>query len=141
MHNTEPHAEVVALLRADDRLLKNNDDMMEDETFYSAIINIGEERDIHEDMNVLIYAFGEELTDPRSGESLGFFEVVRGEGVITQTQAKMSVVSSSRTSKSFRRKPQNALAAFRGTLPQDFEEILVTAPFKGIRVGDLVRFV
>lgn len=141
MSNSDPHATVVALLASDGSLITSNEGVDESASFYSVVINVGTENDVARDMRVVIYCYGEELFDPTTNESLGRFEVVRGEGAVIQTQPKMSVVKSSRTRSQLRRKGFGLNALAGGLDPENYESVNVSAPFVHVRVGDLVRFV
>lgn len=140
MNNSEPHATVVALLRGDGTLVKNNDEIQEKESFFRVIIDVGEEDEIYKNSRVVIYAYGDEIVHPLTGESLGLFEIVRGEGTIVQSQSRMSVVRSDRKATEMRRKPSalNALALGGAEM---FEPVQVAAPFAGAMIGDNVRFI
>ena len=61
---------------------------------YTLVINRGSENGAALGDRVLIYAIGEEIEDPDTGESLGALELVRGTGKVTHLQPKMATVGS-----------------------------------------------
>lgn len=58
---------------------------------YKLVINRGSENGIREGQRMLVYGISDEdIKDPRTGESLGYLELVRGTGKIISVQEKMS---------------------------------------------------
>ncbi|MEG3436195.1 hypothetical protein V0288_03610 [Pannus brasiliensis CCIBt3594] len=65
---------------------------------YRLVINRGESNGIAEGQRMLVYNTSEEeITDPQTGESLGYLELVRGTGTITFVQEKISILQSDKT--------------------------------------------
>jgi hypothetical protein len=65
---------------------------------YSLVINRGEISGIREGQRMLVYNTSEEeITDPQTGESLGYLDLVRGTGTITFVQEKISILQSDKT--------------------------------------------
>ncbi len=64
---------------------------------YKLVINRGEISGIREGQRMLVYNTSEEeITDPQTGESLGYLDLVRGTGTITFVQEKISILQSDR---------------------------------------------
>ncbi|WP_419778749.1 hypothetical protein [Maridesulfovibrio sp.] len=62
---------------------------------YSIVINRGAEHNIKLGQRFIIYGLSrDEITDPDTGESLGFLEIVRGTGVVSHVQPKMATIAS-----------------------------------------------
>lgn len=107
---------------------------------FKLLINVGSDDDVKIGERVLIFALGQEVIDPDSGEGLGCFEVVRGEGKVFSVQRRMAVVRSTKTTVERRKKPVGSIAAAMGQL-SEIELITVDAPFTNPAIGDLVRFI
>lgn len=56
------------------------------------IINVGQQHGVTSGMRFVIYEEGDQILDPDSGESLGAWEVVKGEVVARHVQERISVV-------------------------------------------------
>ena len=99
------------------------------------VINKGKNDNIKNGDKFLIYKLGEELIDPDTNESLGYLEIVCGEGRVTNAQERMSTVESSR------RREVQAQRIIKKTGPLYFntEEIVnpeyETIPFKNLEIG------
>lgn len=64
---------------------------------YKLVINRGEANAIREGQRMMVYHISdEEILDPRTGESLGYLELVRGTGRIIFVQDKLSILESDR---------------------------------------------
>lgn len=59
-------------------------------------INRGNLHGVRTGQKFLIYAIGQELTDPDTNESLGRLEIVRGTGVVTHVQERIATITSDR---------------------------------------------
>lgn len=121
------HARVVEVLEDDDRV----------------VLNRGSRDGIKVGLRFLVFGHGQEMRDPETGESLGVLEIVRGEGVITHVQEKISTLSSARKSEGIKRKvvrrtPSNFLAYMGTTEEETFEE-REPLPFNNPAVGDYAR--
>lgn len=111
------------------------------------VINIGSEDGVKLHQDYIIYRIGKEITDPDTGESLGFLEEVIGRGTITHVQEKMSTLESSEfkpgATKVVRKGNQSILDAAYGLFPANTEEVTSLPdepiPFRGVRVGDLAK--
>lgn len=58
----------------------------------TVVVNAGENEGVKERMRCTVYARGQEIFDPISHESLGYLELLRGKGIVTQVQPNMCVV-------------------------------------------------
>lgn len=110
------------------------------EGVFNLLINLGAEDGVEGASRVLVFALGPEMTDPENNDPLGHFEIVRGEGRVTSVQTRMAIVKSTRTVATRVRKPQLVSAMIAGSHPE-YEVREEAAPFRGPRVGDLVRFI
>jgi hypothetical protein len=110
------------------------------ENQYALVINVGEVDDVKVGERVLVFTLGPELFDPENRESLGHFEVVRGEGKVTSVQTRMSVITSTRFITEQHLKPATPMAIATG-VPREYETKNVQAPFRKPQLDDLVRFI
>ncbi|MBU0793615.1 MAG: hypothetical protein KJ752_06540, partial [Alphaproteobacteria bacterium] len=116
-------------------------DKPEDEkSYYKLLINVGEKDEVKTGERILVFALGQEMVDPESGDSLGCFEVVRGYGRVVSTQSRMSVIESSRT-KTVRFQKAQAINALISGHSVEYGEREEKAPFLNAMIGDLVRFI
>ena len=58
------------------------------------VLNVGYREGVRPDMVFTIFAEGQEIADPQSGESLGQWEIVKAEVVVTHVQERMSTARS-----------------------------------------------
>jgi hypothetical protein len=82
---------------------------------FEVVINLGSRDGVSTDDEFVVYAEGEELTDPDTGESLGTLEIVRGQAFAKHVQDKITTLRSKQAGESS------------------------PARFDGVRVGDLAR--
>lgn len=113
-----------------------------DQQYFNLLINAGQLDEVKENERVLVFALGAEMIDPKTSESLGCFEIVRGYGRVSSVQTKMAVIRSTQTKTVRYQKPINAVNALQ-LLGQSSEEATREdpAPFKDAKIGDLVRFI
>lgn len=108
--------------------------------YKQVVINRGSEHGVLEGMMFLIYALGDEMFDPETGEPLGQLEIVRGKGYATHVQAKMTTITSKTRKEYTYTKPhslQGMLVAFQGAeLRKEIGEIV---PFNCANEGDLAK--
>ena len=101
---------------------------------YEVVINKGGNDGISPNDRFLIYAIGEELFDPDTGENLGRLEIVKGIAKPKHIQEKVTTLISAEYQ-------QPTIRKVRAKLGE--EEIMESPPqvipFKGVRVGDLVK--
>ena len=112
------------------------------------VINRGFEDNVKKGDSFLVYAIGEEIIDPETGESLGKLEIVRGRAIAEHVQEKMSTLKSSKTvlpdKKVIYRKPARNLwtVALGNSGIETKEEVYGESeilPFDGAKVGDLAK--
>ena len=58
---------------------------------YSLIINVGQADGVTPESKFVVYAQGDEVTDPDTGESLGRWEVVKGHIAASHVQERLTV--------------------------------------------------
>lgn len=107
---------------------------------YKLVLNIGSNDGAKEGQKYLIYEVGtEEIFDPDTNESLGFLELVKGTGIITHVQPKMSTIESciydKSSSKTVRRNPISVLSDYVETVDSNQTQ----RPFENPRINDLAK--
>lgn len=107
---------------------------------YKLVLNIGSDDGAKEGQKYLIYEVGtEEIFDPDTNESLGFLELVKGTGIITHVQPKMSTIESciydKSSSKTVRRNPISVLSDYVETVDSNQTQ----RPFENPRINDLAK--
>lgn len=110
-------------------------------TEYRVVINRGHKDGVENGMRFVIFDPGEEILDPKTGESLGNLEIVKAKVEVINVQEKMSTAKTYEYTSG----PSGIAAAFvnieRGPLkklPLD-EEALKQVKTTSVKVGDLVR--
>src|SRR5882757_4916670 len=101
---------------------------------FNLLINVGEVDDVKVGERVLVFSLGQEVKDPQSNESLGHFEIVRGEGKVTSTQVRMAVITSTRAVMEQRQKPLPVISIASG-LSREYDMVQVPAPFRAPQIG------
>ena len=96
------------------------------------ILNVGSDDGVSKGDLYLVYALGEEIFDPDSGESLGQIEILKGRGKVTHVQRKMCTLESTST-RTIRRKMNSLLSSLYGSE----EDEAITISFDEPVVGDL----
>ena len=97
------------------------------------VINRGAEHGVTAGAAYLVYQQGDEIHDPETGDSLGHLEIVKGRAVVTQVQAKLSVLSLEGKAPERQLTLSEMMATLSGTgEDEDDHEILV-------EVGDFAR--
>ncbi|WP_418451867.1 hypothetical protein [Candidatus Ventrimonas sp.] len=107
---------------------------------YKLVLNIGSDDGAKQGQKYLIYEVGpEEIFDPDTKESLGFLELVKGTGIITHVQPKMSTIESciydKSSSKTVRRNPLGVLSDYVETVDSN----QIQRPFENPRINDLAK--
>lgn len=87
---------------------------------FEVVINLGANDGIGAEDQFVVYAEGEELTDPDTGDSLGTLEIVRGQAFAKHVQERLTTLRS--------RESRDGLLLR-----------LEVHPFKDVEVGDLAR--
>lgn len=95
------------------------------------VINIGSKNGARMGLEFLVYEIGEEIVDPDTGEGLGNLEIIKGRGIITHVQERMSTITSIENVKETR-------ASVVAILGQSSTSNVVK-PFKKPKVGDLLK--
>lgn len=110
----------------------------------NVVINKGSQQQIKKGDNFIIYKQGDEIFDLDTNESLGYLEIVIGQGTITHVQEKMATLTSSKLQKAGRkiihRQNKNTWASLMAGITE--EEIIEPAdiiPFNEIELGDLAK--
>lgn len=112
---------------------------------FNIVINRGSNDKISKGDHFLVYYIdSEELIDPETGESLGNLEIIRGTGVATHVQPKMTTIKSDRYTNQGRtiRKSLGglSLSAFSGIGNEVIEEnARDLTPFDEPSIGDKVK--
>lgn len=106
------------------------------------VINAGHNEGISVGSKFIIYKNGDNIIDPDTGEDLGVLEIVKGNGVATHVQEKMSTISGYRKV----RKRSRAQAFPFGSVwssqifhPQSEEIEDVENSFDAAAIGDLAK--
>lgn len=68
-------------------------------TAFKVVINRGSTDGVEIGDRFLIFGYGDEITDPDTGESLGTLEVVKGIGKVSHVQDRIATVESAKTRK------------------------------------------
>lgn len=116
---------------------------------FEVVVNLGSLAGVGESDVFVVYAPGDELTDPDTGESLGTLEMVRGKAQAAHVQEKLTTLRSieTRSEPRVQRRPivRTPLEQLGGLSPFQPQEEVVTelvevpAPFQGVKVGDFAR--
>ncbi|MDP1997767.1 MAG: hypothetical protein Q8J90_11270 [Gallionella sp.] len=108
---------------------------------YRIVINRGAVDGIKKGQRFLIYSLGKELFDFDSKESLGRLEIVRGTGVISHVQERLSTVSSDIKGSSRKKvvRRQDPFAMFQGRTEEVIEEGGGIDPFEDASTGDFAK--
>ena len=107
---------------------------------YKLVLNIGSDDGATEGQKYLIYEVSnEEIFDPDTNESLGFLELVKGTGMITHVQPKISTIESCIYDKSpiktIRRNPMIPFSEYIETTDSNENQ----RPFDNPQIGDLAK--
>lgn len=116
---------------------------------FEVVVNLGSQAGVEEEDGFVVYAQGEELKDPDTGESLGVLEIVRGRARATHVQEKLTTLRSTETyskpeqqRRPILRSPIERFAGLSPLVPQEeyvTEYVEAPAPFQNVKVGDLAR--
>lgn len=113
---------------------------------YTVVINKGAKDGLKVGQRFIIYAYGDEIHDPDTNESLGMLEIVKGTGKISHLQDAIATLKSDMTeatSKSIRRIKRQSGMNFNlfGPTSEEIEEANppLSIPFENPVVGDFVR--
>jgi hypothetical protein len=102
------------------------------------VINRGLNDGIRLNQRVLVYNPGtEEITDPQTGKSLGYLEIVRGTGRVIHLQENMATIESDQE-KRFTRELKSLYIDFYIS-PREIIHETTILPFENPEIGDLVK--
>jgi len=133
MTNVPLAARVVAILDEDGRPLSETTAAAAYEgDILEVLISAGTINGVKEDMRFVLYEEGDELFDPVTSGSLGRFELVKGRAKAVHVQEKMSRVRSTQT-----RRVASLPSLYKGSGEPEYRTVAV--PFKGVKIGDIVR--
>lgn len=96
------------------------------------VVNLGFEDGIDDKAEFLVYAKGDEIKDPDTGEPLGAVEIVRGRGQPKHIQARLTTIYQVR-------KTKRKIAETFFSQPQEIEDEKIIPFARETTVGDLVR--
>jgi len=100
------------------------------------VVNLGSLHGVTPRTQFIIYALGDEIRDPETGESLGALEILKGRGRAKHIQEQMTTVVPITTKKQ-RRVIRNPLYTMGGEV---VEEVEAEEEFeRSLEVGDRVR--
>ncbi|WBQ14828.1 hypothetical protein [Sphingobium yanoikuyae] len=139
MASSEYFAHIVAII--DKNGLPIGDAIMAaqyEEEILEVVISAGADHGVTEEMRFVIYEEGDELFDPVNQQSLGRFEIVKGQARVVHLQDKMSKIRSSST-KRVLRNPMGFSNALVKVSSSQSEYKVVAVPFRGVKIGDKVR--
>lgn len=102
---------------------------------YTIAINAGSECGIQPGQRYLLYTLSsEEIFDPDTHESLGYLEIVKGSGKVTNVQKKMSTIKSDEY-----RIPTKKISRKYSLIFEEIETGRELLPFKSPCEGDLLK--
>src|SRR4051794_33708714 len=122
-----PFFAVVTAIQLDDGEFATDDNDAVENT-WSVVLNVGAQDGVELRQKFIIFSLGQELFDPHSKDSLGRFEIVRGNGEVSHVQERMCTVRS--TNFRMERPTYNSLAAALSKGSPDTEWIKTPQPFK-----------
>lgn len=111
---------------------------------YTVVINIGSQEAVTVGDDFILYRMGEEIFDPDTKESLGFFEEVIGRGAVTHVQERISTLKATEIVEGGRkiiRRNSGIISLVQGL--KDTEEIIEhpdkVKPFRHAQIGDYAK--
>ncbi len=120
---------------------------------FQLVLNVGEKQGVKKGMMFVVYEEGEEIKDPKTGESLGKLEIVKGEIEISHVQETLCLAQSKELAQTGKPTILSAKLAevkpySKSKLEEQHEklnvkqsDVSVTRATGPIAVGDLVRSV
>lgn len=109
---------------------------------YKVVVNAGSDAGLRKGQRFLIYALGDMIKDPDTGEDLEQVEIVKGTGVLAHLQNKISTIESDMEEETpITIKQRSTLGGMRHIFGDTEETELrrEEIPFDEAQVGDLVR--
>lgn len=120
-----------------------------DETTF--LLNVGAQDGVRNGMRFVVFDEGDEVSDPDTGESLGVWEIVKGELIVTNAQERLSMAQTPIKQKAEKTETLSALmveasksgagAEQRASLEVNRSEMSGRPATKAVSVGDPVRSV
>lgn len=101
---------------------------------YRVVINAGSDAGVRVGMSFVIYEWGDEVTDPATGKSLGQLEVFKGRGEIVHVQQSMSILKS--IGDPFLHSKSMAALIMEATQPIAAE---ISKTAQNVKIGDRVK--
>ena len=117
--------------------------VVEVNTPYQIVLNIGKEDGVSINDKFLIFGLGKMISDPETGNDLEKLEIPRGEGKVIHVQNKICTVEStgiSDTPKTITRINKIPLSfSLFSTSTEERETKIEKMPFDKVQIGDLAR--
>ena len=120
-----------------------------DETTF--LLNVGAQDGVRNGMRFVVFDEGDEVSDPDTGESLGVWEIVKGELIVTNAQERLSMAQTPIKQKAEKSETLSALMVAaskagageeqRESLSVNRSEMSGRPATKAVSVGDPVRSV
>lgn len=122
----------------------------DDEDTFEVVLNVGASSGVKLGDRYQVFGLGEEILDPRSNESLGLLEVVRGVGSVVHLQERIATLRTAKskklpkdkrtvTKRSGSRLHLMAIGADDEVVVEEGEDRFEEIPFKNVREGDFAR--
>ncbi|MBE7707134.1 MAG: hypothetical protein E7Z88_00330 [Cyanobacteria bacterium SIG27] len=126
------------------KVVAYQDSQLEMGDYNQVIINKGKDDGIKRGQRFIVYSIGDELFDPDTNESLGCLEIVKGTGIASHVQDRMTTITTDNYKKVPKRVPKNSLYNLLTGIPSTNQEYIeefveTKIPFKDVKKGDYVR--
>ncbi len=107
---------------------------------YKLVINAGSEQQVSVGQRFLIYSLSDkEIIDPDTNRSLGYLEIVKGTGIVTHVQEKMSTLESDTYHSSSKRVKRTSPFPVIGSSIEEIESDKIQDPFDSAKIGDFTK--
>ena len=102
----------------------------------TAVVNAGSILGISKGMYCVVFGEGQEIFDPKTKESLGFLELLRGKAIVTQVQDRFCVI------RSYKQKVSSPFGALTAQFVERYEDdnLKFVGFDDAVSVGDIVKF-
>jgi hypothetical protein len=115
----------------------------------SLLVNIGAREGLTRGDRLVVIERGDEIRDPKTGESLGGLELIKAELTAVDVQERMSILRTERTGAGSQREPLSTVMARDSMKPEAGAARMSVSPgelagipaISPVRVGDSVRVV
>lgn len=126
------------------RVILCRDEVYSPSGYNQVIINKGSIDDIENGQRFIVFAIGDELFDPETNESLGKLEIIKGTGIATHVQEKITTITTDSYKKIPKRVTRNSLYNLLTGIPSTNQEYIeefveTKIPFRNVEKGDYVR--